>query len=199
MPNDQSNDEFINERELCALNLFFGINIVVLSIFVMILFIVANINTQIIIISISLLMIGVTFTGIGIPDKHQTVAAATIEIILGSIVTGGGIICVFISLINSNLIIPMFIIINLFLAFAGFAGTFAPLSEDRSKIRSRWIIAGLGGIIMLFCSVINIIFLIFEIFDLIVIKILMFGARLFHGLARIILYQIGIFKKEYLM
>ncbi|MFX1480243.1 MAG: hypothetical protein ACFFCI_19190 [Promethearchaeota archaeon] len=194
MPTDQSK---IDEKELRALNLFFGIIIVLLSIFAMILFFIANDIAQMIILSISLLIVGVTLTGIGIPNKYQTVAAAVIEIIFGYVVTGGGLIFLFISLISSNSIL-LFITINAIFAFAGFAGIFAPLSEDRSKTWSKYIMAGFGGLIMLFFSVFNIIFLLFELVDPLVAKILMFIILLSYGLARIIIFKIGIFQEKYL-
>ena len=87
MPGDETKSNEIEEKEICVLNLFFGIIIVISSILIFISFFMVNENTQIITISFNLFLVGVSFTGIGVPDKEQGVKAATLEIWGGFIIT----------------------------------------------------------------------------------------------------------------
>lgn len=200
MTNDEPIEaEKFDDKELCALNLFFGIIILVFSIFFLISILMFTINIQITIISISLLIIGLTFTGIGIPDKHQGIEAATLEIICGSIATGVGILSFFVSLISSNLMYQMLFIIDVIFLFPGIVAIIAPYSEDRTKDRSKQILGG-SGIIIVLCSGFGILFYVLDIFDLIlfpiinIIFIMLLIALFLHGLARIIIYRTGIYE-----
>ena len=128
-----------NDKELRILNLIFGIIIIVLSVYIVISFLFRNSNTQIIIISIGLLVMGIAFTSIGIPDKQQTVQARKIEISIGSFVTIVGLICVLLSLIPPvNLLIQILILIFAVLSgIVGGAAIFAVSSENWTKTKSR--------------------------------------------------------------
>ena len=188
-----------DDKELRALNLFFGIIIVVLSIYVIMSLIIFTVNTQLILISASLLIIGAAFTSIGIADKDQTQDARKIEILFGFIVTVVGLIQFFISLIISNLIIQiLLLIINVICGIVGLAAILAVSSERWSIIRSRRIMILMGGAPMFGSSLINIVILIFGFllsadFNHIII-ILLFITLLLHGLARIVIYKTGIYE-----
>lgn len=191
----------IEEKEICGLNLFFGIIIIFSSILIFISFFLVNINTQIIIFSFNLIIIGVAFTSIGIPDKNQGVEAANMEIWGGFIITIAGLICFFISLISSNLIIQIQFIINVIFIIAGIVAVLAPYAEKDTRTWSKWIMVG-SGIIMAFLSAFYIVIPLLEPFILIItniggfiyiMNILLFISIFIHGLARIIMYNTGIY------
>ena len=191
----------IEEKEICGLNLFFGIIIVFSSILIFISFFLDNVNTQIIIFSFNLIIIGVAFTSIGIPDKNQGVKAANMEIWGGFMITIAGLICFFISLISSNLIIQIRFIINIIFIIAGIVAFLAPYAERGTRTWSKWVMAG-SGIIMAFLSAFYIVIPLLEPFILVItniegfvyiMNILLFISIFIHGLARIIMYNTGIY------
>lgn len=195
----------IEEKEICNLNLFFGIIIVLSSILIFISFFMVNVDTQIIIIifSFNLFIIGVAFTGIGIPDKEQGVKAANTEIWGGVITTIAGLICFFISLISSNLIIQILFMIYGILLFAGIVAIAAPYAERDTRTWSKWIMGG-SGIVMAFLSFFYISLRILGVIGIVTINIddfvnimniLLSISIFFHGLARIIMYNTGIYTK----
>ena len=194
----------IEEKEMRYLNLFFGIIIVFSSILIFISFVIVNVEIQIIIFSFNLFIIGVAFTGIGIPDKVQGVAAANVEIWWGVITTIAGLVCFFISLISSNLIIQILFIINGVFFFAGLTAIFAPVAERSTRAWSKWIMVG-SGIIMFSFSLIYIVTHILELFGIITISnievfdnimnILLSISICSHGLARIFMSITGIYTK----
>ena len=193
----------IEEIEIRSLNLFFGIIIVFSSILIFISFFMVNVNTQIIIFSFNLFLIGVAFTGIGVPDKEQGVTAANVEIWWGFITTCVGLMCFFISLISSNFLIQISFIINGVFFFAGLAAIFAPAAERETRTWSKYTMI-ISGIIMLIFSVIYIVLLILEILGLTIISIeglvhfmniLLWVSIIFHGIARIIMSITGIYTK----
>ena len=186
-----------DDDELRTLNLFFGLILVVLSFYVILSLMV---NAELMMISVSLLIIGATFTCIGIADKDQPEKAQKIAILFGFIVTVAGLIIFFnISFIMSDLVIQiMLLIANVILGIAGFVAISAVSSENWSVLRSRRIMILMGGAPMFGASLINIVILIFGFvlnvdFNLI-ISILLFITLLLHGLARIIIYYSGIYQ-----
>ena len=190
----------IDEKEICDLNLFFGFIIVFSSIFS---FFMVNVNTQIIMFSFNLFLIGVAFTGIGVPDKKQGVKAADVEIWGGVITTIAGLLCFFISLISSNLIIQKLFMIYGISLFAGIVAIAAPYAERKTRTWSKWIMGG-SGIAMAFLSFFYILLRIFVLFGIVTIKIddfvnimniLLSISIFFHGLARIIIHYTGIYTK----
>lgn len=198
---EEIKEEEIEEKEICDLNLFFGFIIVFSSIPFLISFFMVNINTQIIIFSINLLIIGVAFAGIGIPDKNQGVTAANVEIWWGVITTLVGLVCFFISLISSNLIIYILLTINVIFLIAGLAAIFAPAAERDTRTWSKWIMI-VSAIIMFACSLIYIILLILKIYGFIIISFEdivnfmnwgLFISIIFHGIARITMSKTGIY------
>lgn len=187
-----------NEKELRALNIFFGIIIVVLSIFIFISFLINFDNTQVIIISTSLIILGAAFTAIGIPDKGQGERARGIEIFIGYIVTVIGLIAFFIALINSILIIQILLLITIItFIIVGGGVLFAVGAEEPTIILGKNIMI-LMGIIMIILSVVNFMLFLFGIlfnqdFKLIII-ILISITLLIHGISRILLFKTGIFE-----
>ena len=196
----------IEEKEIRDLNLFFGFIIVLSSIIIFISFFMAvNVDTQIIIFSFNLFLIGVAFTGIGVPDKEQGVAAANVEIWWGVITTIAGLTCFFISLISSNFFIEILFIINGVFFFAGLTAIFAPVAERETRTWSKYAMI-VSGLIMLGVSLIYFVTPIFELLGIITItnikafdnimNILLSISICFHGVARIIMYLTGIYTKE---
>lgn len=193
----------IEEKEICDLNLFFRIIIVFSSILIFISFFMDIVNIEIILLSFNLFIIGVAFTGIGIPDEKQGVKAASMEIWGGFITTIAGLICFFISLISSNLIIQILFMIYGILLFAGIVAIAAPYAERGTRTWSKWIMGG-SGIAMAFFSFFYILLRILELIGIVTISIddfvnimniLLFTSIIFHGLARFIMSQTGIYTK----
>jgi len=181
-----------NEKELRALNIFFGIIIVVLSIFIFMSFLINFDNTQVIIISTSLMILGIAFTAIGFPDKNQGERARKIEVILGYIVTAIGLIAFFIALINSNLIIQILILTAIItFGIVGGGVIFAVVAEKRTNIEGKNIMIAMG-IIMIILSVVNFMLFLFGLWSQVVI-ILISITLLTHGICRILLLKTGIF------
>lgn len=171
--------------------------IVVLSIYVIM---SLTVDSQLMMISVSLLMIGAGFTCIGITDKDQTEKAQKIAILFGFIVTVVGLIVFFnISFITSDLVRQiMLLIANLILAIVGFVAISAVSSENWSVTRSRRIMIMMGGAPMFGTALINIVILVFGFvlstdFNLI-ISVLLFITLMLHGLARIIIFYTGIYE-----
>ena len=191
----------IEEKEICDLNLFFGIFIVLSSILIFITFFIVNVDTQIIIFSFNLFIIGVAFTGIGIPDKEQGVEAANTEIWGGVITTIAGLICFFISLISSNLIIQILFTIYGISFLAGIVAIAAPVAERETRTWSKWIMMG-SGIAMAFLSFFYILLRILELFGIVTINpddfvnimnMLLSISIFVHGFGRIIMHYTGIY------
>jgi len=91
----------LDDDELRTLNLFFGLILVVLSIYVIL---SLTVNAELMMISVSLLIIGAAFTCVGIADKDQPEKEQNITILFGFIVTVVGLIVFFnISFIMSDL------------------------------------------------------------------------------------------------
>ena len=185
-------------KQLRVLNLFFGIIIMVLSIYVISSFLINNANIQIIMISITLLIMGVAFTSIGIPDKGQDETAQKIEISIGFFITVVGLISVFISLINSNVVIKILLLaFNVLSIIIAGGAMFAVSSENWTVKKSRWVMIGIGIIMIIFCAV-NITIFAFGIlldkdFNLIIIILLSIALSI-HGLSRILVYFTEIYK-----
>ncbi len=186
-----------DDDDLRTLNLFFGMIIVVLSIYVIM---SLTVDSQLMMISVSLLMIGAGFTCIGITDKDQAEKAQNIAILFGFIVTVVGLIVFFnISFITSDLVMQIMLLIsNLILGIVGFVTISAVSSENWSVIRSRRIMIMMGGAPMFGAALINIVILVFGFvlstdFNLI-ISVLLFITLMLHGLARIIIYYTGIYE-----
>lgn len=208
MSNEEKEEEKkkeIEEKEIKILNRFFGIIIFLSSILIVISFFIVKLDTQIIIFSFNLFIIGVAFTCIGIPDKEQGVKAANTEIWGGGIITIAGLICFFISLISSNLIDQILFMINCILLFAGIVAFAAGLSERKTKTKSKWIMGGSGFVMALFPAI-YIVSRIFELFGIIsidnieafvnIMNILLFISICGHGFARFIIYYTGIYIKD---
>jgi len=200
---EEEKKEEDKEKEIKKLNLFFGFIIVFSSILIFISFFMGDVDTQIIIISFNLFLIGVAFTGIGVPDKKQGVKAADVEIWGGVITTIAGLLCFFISLISSNLIIQKLFMIYGISLFAGIVAIAAPYAERKTRTWSKWIMGG-SGIAMAFLSFFYILLRIFVLFGIVTIKIddfvnimniLLSISIFFHGLARIIIHYTGIYTK----
>ncbi|MFX0001001.1 MAG: hypothetical protein ACFE9Q_00490 [Candidatus Hodarchaeota archaeon] len=186
-----------DDNELRTLNLFFGLILVVLSIYVIL---SLTVNAELMMISVSLLIIGAAFTCIGVVDKDQPEKAQKITVLFGFVFTVVGLIVFFnISFITSDLLMQiMLVITNVILGIAGFVAISAVSSENWSVQRSRRIMILMGGAPMFGASLINIVILIFGFvlntdFNYI-ISILLFITLLFHGLARIIIYYTGIYE-----
>jgi len=186
-----------NDKELRALNLFFGIIIVFFSIYILMSYLINNANAQITIISICLLIVGVAFTTISFPNKEkQDKEDRIIEIFFGYIVTFIGLIFFFIALISNDSMIQilLFIIVIIF-GIVGGAVIFAIISEHWTA--SKYLM-GIVGIIMIILSVVN--FMMFllgpqlDINFIDVIIILLFISLLIHGLSRILVSRTGIYK-----
>jgi hypothetical protein len=151
-------------------------------------------------ISVSLLIIGIVFTCIGITDKDQTEEAQKIAILFGFIVTVVGLIVFFnISFIMEPLIVQIMLLIgNVTFGIIGLVAISAVSSERWTVDRSKRIMILMGGAPMFGASLINIVILIFGFilstdFNHI-ISILLFITLLLHGLARIIINYTGIYK-----
>jgi len=187
-----------NDKELRALNLFFGIIIVFFSIYILMSYLINNANAQITIISICLLIVGVAFTTISFPAKapEQETRDRIIEIFFGYIVTAIGLLFFFIALISNDSMIQilLFIIVIIF-GIVGGAVIFAIISEHWTA--SKYLM-GIVGIIMIILSVVN--FMMFllgpqlDINFIDVIIILLFISLLIHGLSRILVSRTGIYK-----
>ncbi len=186
-----------NDKELRALNLFFGIIIVIFSIYILMSYLINNANAQIIIISICLLIVGVAFTAISFPDKEkQDKEDRIIEIFFGCIVTVIGLIFFFVSLISNDSMIQilLFIIVIIF-GIVGGAVIFGVISEHWTA--SKYLM-GIVGIIMIILSVANFMMFLFgpqlDIDFIDVIIILLFISLLIHGVSRIVIFKTGIYK-----
>ncbi|MFW9826657.1 MAG: hypothetical protein ACFFEY_03445 [Candidatus Thorarchaeota archaeon] len=197
MKKDESTGTNIfDDNELRSLNLFFGMIIVVLSIFVIFLI---TVDANLIMISVSLLIVGAAFTCIGIADKDQKKEAQKIAILFGFIVTIVGLIVLFnISFIMEPLIIQIMLLIgNITFGVVGLVAISAVSSEKWSVPMSRRIMILMGGAPMFGAALINIVILIFGLvlstdFNFIV-SILLFVTLLLHGLARIIIFYTKIY------
>jgi hypothetical protein len=150
-------------------------------------------------ISVSLLIVGITFTCIGIADKDQTEEAQKIAILFGFIVTIVGLIVLFnISFIMEPMIIQIMLLIgNITFGVVGLLAISAVSSEKWTVPRSRRLMILMGGAPMFGASLVNIVILIFGFvlsanFNLI-ISILLFVTLLLHGLTRIIIYYTKIY------
>ena len=186
-----------DDDELRTLNLFFGLILVVLSIYVI--FSLTR-GAELMMISVSLLIIGAAFTCIAIADKDQPEKEQKIAILFGFIVTVVGLIVFFnISFIMYALVMQiMLLITNVILGIAGFVAISAVSSENWSVLRSRRIMILMGGAPMFGAALINIVILIFGfVLDTnynVIISILLFITLLLHGLARIIIFYTGIYE-----
>ena len=186
-----------DDDELRTLNLFFGLFLVVLSIYVI--FSLTR-GAELMMISVSLLIIGAAFTCIAIADKDQPEKEQKIAILFGFIVTVVGLIVFFnISFIMYVLVMQvMLLITNVILGIAGFVAISAVSSENWSVLRSRRIMILMGGAPMFGAALINIVILIFGfVLDTnynVIISILLFITLLLHGLARIIIFYTGIYE-----
>lgn len=203
MPDDEINRDEIEEKEICVLNLFFGIIIVVSSILIFISFFMVNDNTQIITISFNLFLVGVAFTGIGVPDKEQGVKAATLEIWGGFIITIAGLTCFSISLITSILMNFILLMIYLITIIAGVVAFGAAISERETRTWSKWIMAG-SGIAMAGSALLYFVLVILDMVGIITINIddlvnfmniPLSISILLHGFARISIYYTGVYIK----
>ncbi|MFX1391014.1 MAG: hypothetical protein ACFE9Z_13200 [Promethearchaeota archaeon] len=186
-----------DDNELRSLNLFFGMIIVVLSIFVIFLI---TVEANLIMISVSLLIVGAAFTCIGIADKDQTEEAQKIAILFGFIVTIVGLIVLFnISFIMEPMIIQIILLIgNATFGVVGLVAISAVSSEKWSVPMSRRIMILMGGAPMFGAALINIVILIFGLvlgtnYNFIV-SILLFVTLMLHGLARIIIFYTKIYE-----
>ena len=186
-----------DDDELRTLNLFFGLILVVLSIYVI--FSLTR-GAELMMISVSLLIIGAAFTCIAIADKDQPEKEQKIAILFGFIATVVGLIVFFnISFIMYVLVMQvMLLITNVILGIAGFVAISAVSSENWSVLRSRRIMILMGGAPMFGAALINIVILIFGfVLDTnynVIISILLFITLLLHGLARIIIFYTGIYE-----
>ena len=195
----------IEEEEIRDLNLFFGIVIVFSSILILISFFMVNVDTQIIIFSFNLFIIGVAFTGIGRADKEQGVEAANTEIWGGVITTIAGLICFFISVISSNLITQKLYMIYVISLLAGAVAIAATTAERKTRTWSKWLMM-LSGIAIAFISFSYILLRILELMGIVSIvsiddfvrlmNTLLFFSIFSHGLARIIMRYTGTYTKE---
>lgn len=189
--------EKFDDNELRALNLFFGMIIVVMSIFVIL---SLTVSAHLMMISVSLLIVGAAFACIGISDKDQTEQAQKISILFGFIVTIVGLVVIFnISFImNPMLIQTMLIVGNVTFGVVGFVAISAVSSEKWSVSRSRRLMILMGGAPMFGASLVNIVILIFGFILNVdynhIISILIFITLLLHGLTRIIIYYTGIYQ-----
>ncbi|MFX1309109.1 MAG: hypothetical protein ACFE9M_10095 [Promethearchaeota archaeon] len=187
----------IDDDELRTLNLFFGLILVVLSIFVIL---SLTVNAEIMMISVSLLIIGAAFTCIGIADKDQTEQAQKIAILFGFIVTVVGLIVFFnVSFLMETVLIQIMLLIgNVTFGIVGLVAISAVSSENWSVPRSRRVMILLGGAPLFGAALINIVLIIFGlVLDADynhVVSILLFITLLLHGLTRIVIYYTGIYE-----
>jgi len=184
-------------KNLQFLNLFFGVIIIILSVFTFFSF-RADTMTQNILISIALLTSGMTFFAIGIPDNIQKTKARTTEAVVGSLISLLGLMIFFIALLIAELeqfiINILLLVYMIMLGIIGVTVSFLTIYKRDETKEKVLIVMLICGILIIVLPVVNAMGLFFELWSNEFIIILISITLFIYGISRISLYITGIYK-----